>query len=231
MKWWRKVHQWAGLMIGVQILLWISGGVVMSILPIEQVRGRHLVEVPSLPAVLPPFPAQLMAENVSQLSWKVRAGQPIVEVQTHTGDIRWHQVNGEPLDALNVQQIATLADQLYQGSGSQIRVSLIKSVVAEAKHIELPAYRVDFDDWIHTSLYLHPVSGQLMSVRSDLWRIFDFFWMLHILDFEEREDFNNPLLISASVVAWLFICTGFVLLYYSLLKPRFKRWRYKRTKS
>ena len=43
MKYWRKAHKWLGFVVAIQILLWISGGVVMSVLPIEKVRGKHLV--------------------------------------------------------------------------------------------------------------------------------------------------------------------------------------------
>ena len=56
-------------------------------------------------------------------------------------------------------------------------------------------------------------SGQIITVRSTIWRIFDFFWMLHIMDYEDREDFNNPLLISFSVVAVLFCVSGMIMLF------------------
>ena len=36
-----RVHRWMGLLVGVQVLLWIAGGVVMSVLPIEEVRSEH----------------------------------------------------------------------------------------------------------------------------------------------------------------------------------------------
>ena len=37
-----KLHRWFAVIVGIQVLLWILGGVVMSIIPIEQVRGQHL---------------------------------------------------------------------------------------------------------------------------------------------------------------------------------------------
>ena len=44
MKFWRNWHRWLGLIVGLQVLLWVSGGVVMSLIPIDLVRGQHLVE-------------------------------------------------------------------------------------------------------------------------------------------------------------------------------------------
>jgi len=38
-----KLHRWLSLIIGVQLLLWFSSGLLMSVLPIERVRGEHLV--------------------------------------------------------------------------------------------------------------------------------------------------------------------------------------------
>jgi uncharacterized iron-regulated membrane protein len=43
LKYWRQVHKWLGFIVAIQVLLWISGGVVMSVLPIEKVRGKHLI--------------------------------------------------------------------------------------------------------------------------------------------------------------------------------------------
>ena len=36
----RSTHQGIGLLIGIQVLLWITGGFVMSVLPLEKVRGE-----------------------------------------------------------------------------------------------------------------------------------------------------------------------------------------------
>ncbi len=41
LKWIVRVHKWAALIVGLQIVLWISGGVVMSVIAIEVVRGEH----------------------------------------------------------------------------------------------------------------------------------------------------------------------------------------------
>lgn len=50
------------------------------------------------------------------------------------------------------------------------------------------------------------------KVRTDMWRLFGFFWMLHIMDYKERENFNHPLLISAAGLALITVLAGLVLL-------------------
>lgn len=38
-----KIHKWLSLVIGVQLLLWFASGALMSLLPIDKVRGEHIV--------------------------------------------------------------------------------------------------------------------------------------------------------------------------------------------
>ena len=36
-----QVHKWIALVVGVQVLFWTAGGVVMTAIPIERVRSEH----------------------------------------------------------------------------------------------------------------------------------------------------------------------------------------------
>jgi ferredoxin len=71
----------------------------------------------------------------------------------------------------------------------------------------------DFDDRFNTTFYIDPYSGALATRRHRYWRIFDFLFMLHIMDYSGRTDFNNVLIIIVALVAiWLGI-SGFILLF------------------
>lgn len=54
-------------------------------------------------------------------------------------------------------------------------------------------------------------TGAVTARRSTLWRIFDFLWSLHIMDFENHEDFDTPLLIIATALGLAVIVTGMVM--------------------
>ena len=56
-------------------------------------------------------------------------------------------------------------------------------------------------------------TGLIDARRNDMWRLFDFFWMLHIMDYQEREDFNHPLLIGAAGLALSVVIFGMALLF------------------
>ena len=44
-----------------------------------------------------------------------------------------------------------------------------------------------------------------------MWRIFDFVWMLHIMDYQDRDNFNTWLLISAAALALIISLSGMYL--------------------
>ena len=62
-------------------------------------------------------------------------------------------------------------------------------------------WRVDFDDSRHTTIYVSPQTGKVVGRRNTIWRVYDFFWMLHIMDYSARDNFNNPLVVTAAIVA------------------------------
>jgi uncharacterized iron-regulated membrane protein len=71
---------------------------------------------------------------------------------------------------------------------------------SEIRGRDTPVWKVSFAQPESLNLYLDPWTGEILARRTDRWRIFDFFWMLHIMDFDAREDFNHPLLqISAAL--------------------------------
>jgi hypothetical protein len=50
-----------------------------------------------------------------------------------------------------------------------------------------------------------------MSLRNSKWRIFDFLWMLHTMDYAGRDNFNNTLLRAFSILGLTTIGSGFLL--------------------
>ena len=50
-----KIHKWLAIFVGVQVLLWMGTGALMSFLDLEEVRSEHVVsrEQEALPADAP----------------------------------------------------------------------------------------------------------------------------------------------------------------------------------
>lgn len=212
---WRKLHRWLGLVIGIQVLLWIAGGVYMSAVPLNLVHGKHLISpAEAVQQNDVQIQAQLDLSQYSALRWLKRAGSPVLEAIKFDGEIHYLDPLSKepnPLSRLKSSTVEQIASARYRGTGSLGSVEYMQIPPGEASGIAIPIFKVQFDDWCNTTFYLHPYSGEVLKVRSDIWRLFDVFWMLHIMDYETRDNFNNPLLITSAVVALFFTVTGMML--------------------
>ena len=222
------LHKWIGLIIGVQIILWISGGVIMSWFPIDEVRGQHNVadQAPVQIAAsdsFMPVPDALSLNNITeadQVTMRSWLGRIIYEVRAdeiHLIDAR----SGFLLSPLNeaVARSVALAD--YAGDVEIMTSELLNETNLEYRGAT-PVWRFDFDDEDETHLYVSPQTGRIVARRNATWRLFDFFWMLHIMDYEDRENFNHPLLITASISALIMVLMGVSLLFWRI---RLRDWR------
>lgn len=231
------IHKWLGLAIGIQVVLWIAGGVVMSWFEIERVRGEHnITPEPPAPFVsaetLVPVSEVLAAAGefpVIEVRLKRLLGEPVYELR----GVEEHQVALydaayghllSPLDAETVRKLA-LAD--FSGEADPSQPQWLEAHNLEYR-AQLPVWRVALNDAEDTRLYLSPLTGEVTARRNATWRLYDFFWMLHIMDYENRTDFNHPLLIWASVFAFVLAVTGIVLLFFRMTKKDF-RWLRKRS--
>ncbi|HJU39942.1 MAG TPA: 2Fe-2S iron-sulfur cluster binding domain-containing protein, partial [Tahibacter sp.] len=93
-----------------------------------------------------------------------------------------------------------------------------------------PIWRVDFADADATTLYVSGRDGAILERRNDAWRWFDVVWMLHIMDYTGRQDFNNPLVILFAAGGLWIALSGVWLLATSLRLREFvpARWRAKK---
>ncbi len=83
-----QIHKWVGLVVGLQVLFWVGGGLVMTAIPIATVRSEHRLKA-STPAALPleqialalgDSPALFVLDNMEQLALE---GAPIVHALLH----------------------------------------------------------------------------------------------------------------------------------------------------
>lgn len=218
-----SLHNWMGLFVGIQIIFWFVGGLVMTVLPLDLVRGERSMaeQAPvslnneELLAVLP----QLDVADIRQISARTLAGGRVLQVTDGAGNtLLYSGATGtllSPIGAEIAEQVALL-DFDYRTENTQVSAISVEWITEEPGDFRrsLPVWRVNLDDPDGTRIYVSPDTGRVMARRNDYWRVFDFFWMLHIMDYDEREDFNHPLLIITTLTSTLFVFTGVVLLYF-----------------
>lgn len=221
-----RTHIWLGWIIGAQLILWMLSGLVMTVLPIERVRGEHLrADVPARPldgtGVVPPATVLSMAPGADELTLTQLLGRPVYRLSAHGHPLALRDArSGAPIriDADLAARIAT-ANHAGDGRVGSVRHIPDGTAVGEFRR-DAPAYAVRFDDAEGSVFYVHAVTGEIAAVRTDRWRLFDLMWGLHIMDWREREDFNHPLLITAAALGLASVCGGAGLLMFRLRRRK-----------
>jgi len=229
-KFWRvltRVHKWVALIIGVQLLLWFSSGFFMSFFNIENVRGEHIAEKIQWPlddvsqiVAVPPVKADNDYELYETRLISV-AGAPVYELISNKDSSEFVDArSGQTWPGASEAQIRKTIDYYYKGDGKVEAVIKLTEAPIEYRG-DLPVWQVKFDDKSKTRLYLNVDTAELTAVRTRLWRVFDFMWMLHIMDYKERSNFNSWWLKLISFFAVLFALSGIGLLIHRIaLRPR-----------
>lgn len=221
----QRIHLWAGLILGVQVLLWMASGVVMSFLPIELVRGEtaaYSAPERALEAQTYASPGGIIAQTEGVTSVELRRflGQAVYVAEGPGGAAMFDAATGEKLTPLKEADARRIAKLDFVGEGEIARATLLSFPPQEYRGAT-PVWRVDFNDKHRTRLYISPDTGEVRARRNDIWRLYDFFWMLHIMDYEDREDFNNPLIMTASAAGLIFALSGLVIVVMRLARGRY----------
>ena len=223
----RRLHKWLALLIGAQVLIWSVSGFYMVAVHIDIIHGDMLVQAiePALgrhfPDVVPASELLERYPDTTSLTLVSRGERPVYLLKAAVGRETVDAMTGDPLPALTGEEAAEIAGRHFAGDAPVAGTRLIESSPpGEIQHLALPVWQVNFaDDW-GTSFYIDPDSGRLLTRRHTLWRLFDFLWMLHIMDYDARENINNTLLRIGAGFAVLFCMTGIWLLYWRFVAER-----------
>ena len=222
----RRVHLWLGLLLGIQVLIWMASGVVMSWFHITEVRGEHNAPANisiELAARSYANPGGVIAQVSGAYDVRLKhfLGRPAYVVSSADGEALFDAQTGEQLSPIREASARAVAKAAFVGDGEIDRVRMMTDPPPEYGKPG-PVWRADFSDSLNTRLYISPDTGEVEARRNKIWRLYDFFWMLHIMDYDERENFNNPLIRAASATGLLFALSGAVLIVLSIRNKRLR---------
>jgi len=221
----QRIHLWTGLILGAQVLLWMASGVIMSWFHIELVRG----ETNSVPATPPELEATAYAspggviaqtDGATSLELRTFEGRPVYEVTDINGIALFNARTGDRLAPISEETARRVAQNDYSGDAKIVKSALMSDPPHEYRR-DKPVWRVDFDDGLHTRIYVSRLTGEVASRRNDIWRVYDFFWMLHIMDYGERTNFNNWFVKIASAAGLIFAISGMIIVVWRLQRGRY----------
>ena len=216
-----RLHKILAVLVGIQLLLWVSSGVYMTAVPLPYVHGDHLrdkaplASIPpeNLPEVVRRYTEQNTIEPIRQIILFQRDGDMVYQLKGNDKTVVIDATTGTLVPDVTEQRAIEIAQASYTGDAEVSSALAITSYEStpEIKGRDLPIWQVNFSDWANTSLYVSNIEARVITARSDIWRVFDFLWMLHIMDYDERDDFNNPLVILMATLGLFFVLSGVIL--------------------
>jgi uncharacterized iron-regulated membrane protein len=228
----RKLHRYLGVFIGIQFLLWTLGGLYFSWTNIHEIRGDHLrrekAEINfkqnfiSPKAVVEDIEKMAEVSAINNLRLIEISGAPFYEIEVRDKNkkqkfIVADAVSGRIRPAISEDEAKKIAaESLVNSSPFKSIIYLTAENVGghhEYREKPLPAWAVTFENDL--TVYLSAETGQVGAVRTNEWRIFDFLWMLHTMDYRARDDINNYVLRAFSILGIATILSGFILFFVS----------------
>ena len=222
------VHKWLALIIGIQIFIWIATGLFFTVVPIEQVRSEHRIRELT-PAVLSAADLTAIPNAIAGAQTPIRLtvenrpeGARIVADYADGSAALFDASTGQKLSPLTQDAAVAIVRSRITTDAPVAAAELVTTASPEYR-AALPAWRITFDEPGQLAVYVGANNGQVTARRSDLWRVYDFLWALHIMDYRDHENFNHAPIIIVSVLAFLSTIAGIALIPY-----RFK-WRRRRS--
>ena len=248
----RKTHRYLGVILGVQFLFWTIGGIYFSWSNMDEIHGELNMKPSALipvnsELISPSEVLKQLKENgdfdsIKELKLVGILGKPYYQIHyfpdpashsSHSGQMVENKPTIQLADAvsaalrgpLTANEAVAIAKSAFNEDSKVIDVKLldITSSHHEYRLNPLPAFAIRFDYPSRTTVFVSAELGTIQKIRNQKWRIFDFLWMMHTMDYEGRDNFGNILLRTFSIFGLFTIFSGFVLFYLSSGAPRKKK--------
>lgn len=220
--WLRKTHKWLALIAGVQVLLWSISGLYMTVVDLDIIHGDHLVkeqrteliDSAKIVPIVKPIIEQLAP--IRSISLKTYFEQSVYEIRSNKKITIVDALTGEIKEKLTAKVMEQQANKIYAGDANISSIELLAAYPGEIGGRKQPVWQVQYNDWSQATLYFHPQSGRLISKRTDLWRTFDFLWLLHIMEYKGVGGVTGIFFRVFSIISILMAAFGAWLLFYRL---------------
>ncbi|MAU69402.1 MAG: hypothetical protein EVA94_02440 [SAR86 cluster bacterium] len=191
----RNLHRYLSIFVSIQLLLWTISGIYFAYNKIELVRGEQY----------------RLPKNVEYRIFD-RLGISIIETIEYGEKSYKTYPDGNLIKPLTKEEAIKITSQ--KTTLNPLEVSLVTELYPGAEYRgSLPVYKVKTDTKDDINVYVGYMTGDIGSIRSDSWRIWDLMWSLHIMDYRERDNINNILLQILSILALVTSISGITLFF------------------
>ncbi len=211
----RKIHRYLGLFIGVQLLIWSISGMYFSWTDINEIHGDQFRNIPpisnSFENLISPTALEKQPE-IKSIELREISNKPYYWINKK---ILYDAITGKIKKGISKQEALNIAARYMKSNLIVKDVQLITEVDQHSEYREkpLPAFVISYNNNESIKAYVSAKDGSFQSVRHRSWRWYDFFWMLHTMDYNTRDNFNTTLLRAFSLLGFITVFSGFALWY------------------
>lgn len=209
----RRYHVWLGWLVGIPMLFWTVSGLIMVARPIDEVRGTNLIKpAPPVVAVADLVMPAVEGRSIESVRLEGRMSGPRWIIKFTDGASRLADARtGQLLAPLSAVDAAAEVSKRYAGKATVVAT---RRVDPDRPPLELrrnaEAWMIEMSD--HTHFYVDAGSGDIIAKRTRWWRIYDFFWGLHIMDLQGREESSNPWVVTFGALSVVMALLAIILL-------------------
>ena len=215
-----RLHKTVGLVAGFLLLSWTASGLFFTLYPIETIHGdpwRPVVDHGDLAGMdVAVSAADLLARSdgdITQIELKPFLGAPVWLIDTGSGRTMVDATTGavrSPLSQADIDALVAAFDTRPDGLGTLTVTYLIHEDPLREYGGPLPVWILEYEPR-KQRIYIDAVTGDVRSVRTTRWRIFDVLWRFHILDVTGDDRFDSWWLKLAAFLGLTMVLSGLVL--------------------
>lgn len=215
----RRWHRRISVVVAMQMVIWIATGLYFNLMDsqwysthhnkAEQVESQCQPDIVSLQQLtLSEAPVYIELKQNSLGCYLLIHHKNVFhqyqKMQARTFDAS----TGQELSNLSKPEVLSLAQNSYQGPGEITGLARMASGTSSNSKQQNPVWRVDFDDEVGTSVYIHSVTREVIRHENDNSRFHQLMFTLHFMDYFGTGGFNHWLLKLFAVMALLLTATG-----------------------
>ena len=213
----RTWHRRLGPILGIQLLLWSLGGIYFSWIQVSpgSEEGNLVLDEPTnlkyenFLAPIPPLIRNSQLAFVEEIQLGKLLNIPVYRmIQDDRHAELYNAITGEkisPIDrttAIAVAKAGIIPDL-------PVRSVVRQDAPGNAYHGPVPVWKVTFDDWKATTLYVSANTGRIVERRTVFAKAYGIFYTLHLMEYGGGP--NNWLIRIVSVLSLITIGSGYYL--------------------
>ena len=184
-----KLHKLVALVVSVQVALWMVSGLSFSLLSHKEISGRYLLAHQTAEPIRGEVdfkPWLHWYPDVLQLSVNADSARQRWQVETRMGSLSRDKRNSEY--GINEVAAREIAQRHLKSKSDVMSVNLITEPSYVTRKVGVPVWQVEFNDSAKSSVFVNAKTGKIRGLQTSTYRIFDWLWMLHIMDYDQRKN-------------------------------------------